>query len=88
MTLLDLRPITGAPYAAGDLVMVEVDGKWQEAVVDGVSLVDAASKFGLRWSLHVMVLATQEWLFATCDDNGRNHTWRKQVCPSNRILEG
>lgn len=94
MTITTTAPITGAPYMPGDPITVEVEGVWREAVVDGVSLNDS-SRFGLRWTLFVIIREeAMEGLdrecpgvWVRCDDNGRNHTWRHQVCPSSRTHE-
>lgn len=79
----------GAPYTPGDPITVEVEGVWREAVVDGVTLNDS-SRFGLRWTLFVIIREDSmvgldrdvPGVWVRCDDNGRNHTWRRQVCPS------
>ena len=75
-------PVTGAPYAAGDVVSVEVADVWQDVTVLEVQRSLGRATFGLGWQFSWTHPTTGETHVSRCDDNGRNYTWRSQVCPS------
>jgi hypothetical protein len=81
-TLTHDEALAGAPYHAGDPVAVEVDGRWVEATLVKIRPAPTA-RFGLRWAMRV-VLDDGRSQDVRCDDQGRNHTYRGQVCPSSR----
>lgn len=73
--------LPGAPYMTGDPVFVEFEGSWVRGHIDG--MVEAtAFRFGQRWVLTVSLRELGHTVNVTCDDNGRCHTYRKQVCPA------
>ena len=73
--------MTGAPYCAGDLVEVEVQGTLLPATVDAVHDTENG-RFGLHWRLSVVPLGEVESFDVVCDDNGSNRTIGKRVRPS------
>jgi hypothetical protein len=78
--------VTGAPYTPGDPVSVEYFGVWREATVEAITTSNDA-RFGLRWFMRVTLRDTDDTLYVKVDDNGRNHTYRALVRPSNVVSE-
>lgn len=86
MTLTLATPVTtGAPYQSGDFIAVEIDGRWVDCVtVVSVRRTTVPAHFGLCWVVeYVHPFIPHTVGVRNCDDNGRNHTWRQQLMPSN-----
>lgn len=79
--------LTGSPHIPGDMVVIEWEGAWIDALVIDVSA-SLRNVFGLRWALEVEPLPLGEGTTVVyCDDNGRNHTRGRGVRASQLLGE-
>ena len=87
MSTIQKETTDAPPYTDGDPIAVERNGQWAEATVHDHGACQHPVRFGLRWMILVQFVDSLLFERVFVDDNGRNHTWRQQVCPSNRLGE-